>query len=66
MKPIDIIALILTSSVCLFFMSAVLGPWVTGTPLSTEKAEMVTGLLSACIAIISMYVGSRLKGRDKE
>jgi hypothetical protein len=65
MKPIDIIVIILTVSVCLILVSSVMRPLITGASLSSDKAEMVAALVYACIAIISMYVGSKLNGVSK-
>ena len=62
MKTVDIVAITLTFAVALILISTVLGNAITGRELSEEKAQLVGNLVSSCIAIVSMYVGSKMKG----
>ena len=62
LKPVDIIAIIATLSVSFILVATVVGTIVRGEPLTDEKAKIVGTLVSSFIAIVSMYVGSRIKG----
>ena len=66
MYPIDKIALIITVTTAVILLSVTLSPMVTGRPISEDKARIVGNLVSSFIAILSMYVGSRLKPRGED
>lgn len=59
--PVSIITMVLACTICVVVLSAVLGPLFLDKELSTEKAEMVKHTLSALIAVVSMYIGTKLK-----
>ena len=62
MKTVDIIALIATVTVSVILLATVLGTALKGEPLSDAKAEIVGRLVASFMAIISLYVGSKIKG----
>ena len=58
-QPIDIIVLILTTSICLMLVIVILGAVIRGEPLTPEGAKIMENLNLAIIAIISFYVGNK-------
>jgi len=62
MKPVDTVVVILSAVVAIALLLTVASPLITGNQLSDEKAQLVAGLLSACVTVISIYVGSKVKG----
>jgi hypothetical protein len=59
-KPADLIIIIVTISVCLALLLAMLKPLITGEPLSVEKAEMVKIIILTLVALVSVYIGKKV------
>ena len=62
-QPIDIVALIITVSICLMLIIVILNAAIRGIPLSIEAATRIENLTIAMIAIVSYYMG---KHSDKK
>lgn len=60
MKTIDIVVLILTIAVASVMLGSLFIPLVTNEPLTDVKAKILAGIITSVIAIISLYVGSKL------
>ena len=61
MKTHDIIVLILASTVAAILIIVIVGSLTTGKPMSEKGAEIISDMNMAIIAIISMYIGSKIK-----
>ena len=64
MKPVDIIVLVIVICVCFVVLVPGINSMVSQTQLSEEKAALISGLVTSMIAIVSIYVGSKLRGGD--
>ena len=65
-QPIDIVAMLLTVTLCFILSLSAMSPLITGNPLSDTKAKMLVGLVSSVVSIVSMYIGATLqKRKDK-
>lgn len=61
-NPVDWIVVILAAPVVLALLIAVAGPnLLGGAPSSSDKLEIVGNIMSAIVAVISVYVGSKMK-----
>ena len=60
MKPVDIIAIILTLTICYILSVVITMAAIHSQPLSEIGAKIVDKMTIALISIISMYVGSKL------
>lgn len=60
-ETIDIIVLIITIVVALILLIAMVKPLITGEELSTDSYKLIAGLMGSLIAIVSMYVGSKIQ-----
>lgn len=65
MKTVDIVILILTASISVFLLVSIFSPLATGNTFSNEKAEMISRIITSVIAIISVYVGTKIKDNTK-
>ena len=65
MKSVDIIVLILTICVCMVVIGPAINTAITGESISADKAKIMSGLIVSIIAIISIYVGAKLRGGDE-
>lgn len=64
MKPVDWIVLTLSLSVGSVILLSVVGIMVNELEPNTERTEVMRALTASMVAIVSMYVGARLNGRD--
>jgi len=60
MKPVDLIALILTSTLAVILISIVLTSLITGEKMSEPGLDIMGKLIMALVALISLYLGSKL------
>ncbi len=60
-EPSDIIVLILAGTVAFLLISSVLASVITGDKITEAGLKIVGDMNMAIIAIISMYIGSKLK-----
>ncbi len=64
MKPVDIVVVSLTVAVCSILTGVMINAFLSGREISPEASEIVGGLVGSIIAIISLYVGARINGKD--
>ena len=64
MKTVDWIAIIITGTIALVIIIIVLGSVITGNKMSPDGIKILGDLLIALVAIISMYVGSKIRNKD--
>lgn len=62
--PVDIIIGILTFILVWFLVLQSLFSFLKGIELDEKKAEIVGGLISSILAVITLYIGSKLKGKN--
>lgn len=60
-QPIDIVILILTSTISLMLIVVILGAAIRGEPLTQDGLKLLEKLTIAIIAIVSFYVGNQTK-----
>ena len=65
MKPVDVIALILASTIAFILVVVILSPLITGNQFSIEKAHIVEKLIMALMAMLALYIGAKLNGKEK-
>jgi len=58
---VDWIIFSLTMMVCVVVAMAMLKPMLSGEKMSEDSADRITVIVSSVIAIISLYVGNRLR-----
>jgi len=58
---VDWIIFSLTMMVCVVVGMAMLKPMIAGEKMSEDSADRITVIVSSVIAIISLYVGNRLR-----
>ena len=63
MKPEDLIVLILTAAIALILVIVVVGATIRGEPLNETGSKIVGNMSLAMIAIISLYIGSKLNNK---
>ena len=60
-KPIDIVIVVLTVTICSCLFAALAKPMITGVDLSEGGSELVATMMASVISIVSMYVGAKLQ-----
>jgi len=60
MEPVDKVVIILTATIALILLTVIIGATIRGQPLSETGAKIIGNMSLAMIAIISLYVGSKL------
>ena len=65
-KPVDIIALMLAFLISFSILFAQIRPLITDVPLSLEASKFISHADGAIIAILSMYVGSKIGKKSTE
>lgn len=65
-KPVDVVVTIFALSIGLSMLWAVVAPGLVLDELSIEKATMVRAVVIAMVSVVSVYVGSRIKGNDDD
>ena len=60
-KPVDLIVLILAASVSLILLGIVYRAIFDKIVLDEARAKLMAGMIGSLLAIISMYVGAKLK-----
>lgn len=68
MKPVDIIALMITATLCWMLVLVSLqgwSPWFLMPEGPPEKLDAVKATIASLITIISLYVGHKIKGKDE-
>ncbi len=65
MKPVDIVVVSLTVAVCSILTGVIINAVLTGKQMSPEAGEIIGGLVGSIIAIISLYVGAKINGKNE-
>ncbi len=60
-EPADIIIALLTSVIVFILLVAAVTPIVNGIKMSEGMRDIIADLMNALIAIISFYIGSKMK-----
>ena len=60
MEPVDKIVIILTATIALILLVVIIGATIRGEPLTETGSKIIGNMSLAMIAIISLYVGSKL------
>ena len=60
MKPVDKVVIILTVTIAVILLVVIVGATVRGEPLTETGSKIIGNMSLAMIAIISLYVGSKL------
>lgn len=60
MDPVDKIVIILTTTIALILLIVIVGATIRGEPLTDTGSKIIGNMSLAMIAIISLYVGSKL------
>ena len=71
MKPVDIVVLVLACAISTAMVLTAVVPMVLGEPISDARTRFITGLVSAMVGVIAVYVGARVQegrrnGDDKD
>lgn len=62
--PVDLIVLIIAITICVTILISILRPFIApDIVMSPEGARLVAGIITSKIAIISLYIGSKMKGK---
>ena len=59
-SPVDIVMVILAVSLSVSLIYLTISPAITKIPRNTEQSKLLKEIFVAIIAIISLYVGSKL------
>lgn len=62
--PTDLIALIITITICLILLTVVGRSTIVGDPLEPGGREIVGKLMYALITLLGVYVGNKIKKGD--
>lgn len=60
-QPHDIIILILTVTISILLMIVIIKPFITNNVMQPDSAKLLSAIITSIIAIISIYVGSKIK-----
>jgi hypothetical protein len=63
-KPVDIVVLIIVVCVCVVVVGPMFAFITTGERGSDEGSKLIAGLVASMIAIVSIYVGAKLRDKD--
>ena len=66
MKPVDWVVLSMAVTVCAVVFIQPLKYIVFGESISPETAKLVAGIITSMLAVISMYVGSKIRHRNDD
>jgi hypothetical protein len=64
MKPVDWVVLMISSLIALVILLPMIHIMVNDLEPNMERGKMMTGLITSLIAILSIYVGAKLRGGD--
>lgn len=59
MKPADVIAIIMISTICAVILGVFVKSWVTDTPLSIDRARIMEELFTGMLALVAYRMGAR-------
>lgn len=61
MKASDMIVIIITSTICVFLLAILADVIINDTNISESSADRIDHMITGLIAIISLYIGSKVK-----
>ena len=61
MKASDIIVIIITFTICVFLLAILADVIINDTNISESSADRIDHMITGLIAIISLYIGSKVK-----
>ncbi len=59
--PLDVIVAVLAAAITFVLMFSIVEPLITHLPISEDKTELMSELLTAVIAMIALYIGANIK-----
>ncbi len=59
--PLDVIVAVLAAAITFVLMFSIVEPLITHLPISDDKTELMSELLTAVIAMIALYIGANIK-----
>ena len=62
MKPVDIVVLLIVVMLCIVLLLPAVHSVLSRASMSNENVEIIGDLLTSMIAIVSIYVGAKLRG----
>ena len=63
-RPVDIVAVILAASIGVALLITVIVPLIIGEPITDARARFVASVANTMIAVLSVYVGAKLKSGE--
>jgi formate-dependent nitrite reductase membrane component NrfD len=65
-RPVDWIVVGIAAAICVMLLVIVVGVWATDRTLAQSAQEMIGAVVTAMVAIISIYVGACLRRHDDD
>jgi len=62
--PVDVIISVLVFIVVWFLVLQSFWSFLKGIDMSPERAKIAENLITSILAVITLYIGSKLKGKD--
>ena len=63
MEPVDQVILILTFTIAVLLVTVIIGATIRGETLTPTGSKIIGNMTMAMIAIISLYVGSKINNK---
>lgn len=61
MKPVDYVVTMVTATVCIIMLAVMINHQIRDERLEGENLAAVSHVLTGMVAIVSMYVGTKLR-----
>jgi uncharacterized protein YacL len=65
-KPVDILILFIGVIIGIFILLSVISVLITHKPMDDLKARLIASIITSLVSVISLYVGHRLNGSNKD
>ena len=66
-QPVDWIVLILALAIASGILVTVISPFVLGEPITEARSKILSTIITAIVAVVSVYVGNRIRaGSDDD
>lgn len=65
-RPVDWIMILLTGAITIVVLVNGVARYFTGEEFNPERAKALAGVLEKVMVIIAMYIGLKLRDRDKD
>lgn len=66
MPMLDIIVLVITVTICVNISIDIYHVMFSGEPYNEDRADHITDIINQMIAVVILYVGSKLRQNDDE